>query len=160
MRFKNAVSAAPKPISQSYRPGKTALKSAHRPLVDCHDTQRLTGSVDLDSALAKQSAHSDKSRWDYGLGYRPPQGSECAVWIEVHPAHTSEVKAVVGKVKWLRNWLKNEAGRLKILTGAAPNVPSYVWIATAGVHITRNSPQARNLSANGLGMPLKQLRLP
>lgn len=160
MNFRDAANAAPAAVGQTYRPGKGALESKHRKQVDSGSPRRLTGSIALDAALARQPPYSHQPRWDYGIGYEPPQGSECAIWIEVHPAATSNVKEVVDKLNWLRSWLRNEASDLGLMTGAAPNVPSYVWIATSGVHIPRNSPQARKLNEYGLRMPVERLRLP
>lgn len=160
MSFKAAASAAPPPVNRAYRPGKGALQGAHRRLVDCDDPRRLTGSINLDLALAPQPPHANEPRWDYGVGYRTGQTKECAVWIEIHSADTSDVKVVLNKLKWLRDWLRTKARTLESLTGIAKHAPSYVWIATGGVHIPPNSPQFRNLSQSGLMGPLKKLRLP
>ena len=165
MSFKKAVQAEPPPVNGAYRTGKRALKKKHRRLVTCEDPQRLTGSIDLDSALARQPGHVSAARWDYGLGYRPPAGKpeqkrEQAIWIEVHPATTSEVSAVLGKLQWLRDWLNAGAGRLKQMTDrAAPGI-RFVWIAPAGDHIPRNSPQARRLSRSAIQGPRRKLSLP
>ena len=67
MTFKEAVEAAPRPVNRAYHPGKQALKG-HRKHVVCADSRRLTGSIDLDSALAQEPGYADKPRWDYGLG--------------------------------------------------------------------------------------------
>ena len=120
----------------------------------------MTGSIDLDSALAKQPDHANAARWDYGLGYRPAGGREQAVWVEVHSATTREVGAVLKKLQWLKDWLNDGAGRLKRMTDHAdPNI-RFVWIASAGVKISQNSRQARLLSQNALQKPKKQLSLP
>jgi len=159
MTFKAAVEAAPAPVNHAYKPGKQALENRHRKKVDCADPRRLTGSLDLDKALAKEPGYASQPRWDYGIGYRPRNGAEQAVWVEVHPATTGEVSKVLSKLKWLRNWLTKEAGQLERLTSAASS-PSFVWVASAGVHISSNSPQARQLSANALSMPSELLSLP
>ena len=161
MSFEGAVQAEPPPVNGAYRPGKQALENRHRGLVDCKDTRRLTGSIDLDSALKKQPGHAGAARWDYGLGYRPPAGKrEQAVWIEVHSATTGEVSAVLRKLQWLRDWLNDGAGRLKRMTDrAAPDI-RFVWIASAGVNIPKNSRQARELSQSAIQRPRKQLSLP
>ena len=161
MSFKKAVQSEPPPVNGAYRPGKQALEKRHRGLVDCKDTQRLTGSIDLDSALARQPGHVSAARWDYGLGYRPPTGKrEQAVWIEVHSATTREVSAVCKKLRWLKDWLNAGAGCLKQMTcRAAPDI-RFVWIASNGVDIPPNSPQARRLNQNAIPKPRKQLSLP
>ena len=161
MSFKKAVQAEPPPVNGAYRTGKRALKKKHRRLVTCEDPQRLTGSIDLDSALARQPGHVSAARWDYGLGYGPPAGKrEQAVWIEVHSATTREVSAVCKKLRWLKDWLNDGAGRLTRMTyRAAPDI-RFVWIASNGVDIPPHSPQARRLSQNAIPKPRKQLSLP
>ena len=93
MSFQAAVQAAPTAVAGAYRPGKQALPGQHRSLVTCADSRRLTGSVNLDAAL--QASLPNAPRWDYGLGYQPVSGAERAVWIEVHPAATSNVGEVL-----------------------------------------------------------------
>ena len=160
MSFRAAARAAPAPVDRAWRPGKRALSSAHRSRVECEDAHRLTGSINLDSALATGARHANEPRWDYGLGYQPPHGAERAIWLEVHPAATSNVGEVITKLSWLRAWLRDEAPRLESLTVTDSDIPAFVWVATAGVHIPRNSPQARRLSSQGLRMPRRALRLP
>ena len=161
MSFKRAVQAEPPPVNGAYRPGKQALENRHRNLVTCEDTRRLTGSIDLDSALARQPRYASAARWDYGLGYRPPAARrEQAVWIEVHSATTGEVSAVLRKLQWLRDWLNDGAGRLKRMTDRADSDIRFVWIASNGDHIPRNSPQARRLSKSAIQRPRRRLSLP
>ena len=160
MSFKAAVRAAPAPVDDAWRRGVRALANAHRSRVECADPRRLTGSIALDAALAGEADHANKPRWDYGLGYRPRRGAERAVWVEVHPAATANVGEVIDKLHWLRTWLRDEARQLETLTVTDEHIRAFVWIATGGVHIPRNSPQARRLSSQGLRMPRKILRLP
>ena len=159
MSFKAAVRAAPAPVSSAWRPGKRALANVHRSRIECTDPRRLTGSIALDAALAHEVDHANEPRWDYGLGYRPSRGSERAVWVEVHPAATTNVGEIIDKLHWLRRWLGDEARELESLTVTDGHSRPFVWIATGGVHIPPNSPQARRLSSQGLGMPRKLLRL-
>jgi len=120
----------------------------------------LTGSIDLDSALAGEAEHANEPRWDYGIGYKPKRAEERAIWIEVHPASTSNVREVISKANWLRTWLRDNAPQLALLTIGDGPVRPFVWIATARIQIPRNSPQARQLAIAGLDMPRKALRLP
>ena len=159
MTFKAAVQAAPHPVNGAYRPGKQALEKSHRSRVTCGGPQRLTGSIDLDSALARQPGYADKPRWDYGLGYKPERGRERAIWIEVHSATTREVSPVLKKLQWLRDWLNGEAEHLRRLTDRAGSDIRFVWVASSGVKITRNSPQARRLSQSGIRLE-RYLMLP
>ena len=148
MIFKEAVEAAQPPVNGVYCPGKQAMEEKHRRLVTCVDSTRLTGSIDLDTAL-RQNRPGD-NRWDYGLGYKPAKGSEQAVWVEVHSAKTSEVSKVLRKLQWLKDWLNRNAEQLRQLSERADRDIRYVWIASSGVHIQKHSPQARQLAQSGL----------
>ncbi len=161
MTFKKAVQAEPPPVNGAYCTGIRALENRHKGLVTCEDPRRLTGSIYLDSALARHPGHANDPRWDYGLGYRPAAGGrEQAVWIEVHSATTKEVSAVLAKLQWLRDWLEDGAGRLKQMTDRADPDIRFVWIASSNVKIPRNSPQARRLSQSVIQGPRKRLSLP
>ena len=160
MSFEEAVRAAPALVAHAYRTGKQALAGAYRSRVICAEPRRLTGSIDLDSALAGESEHASEPRWDYGIGYKPRRSAERAIWVEIHPAHTRNVREVINKLNRLRAWLRIEAPQLASLTVSDGRTRPYVWIATDRVHIPPNSPQARSLSKAGLGMPRKILQLP
>ncbi len=156
--FQGAVADAPSPVNQAYRPGKQALERRHRKLVTCSDTQRLTGSIALDTTLAQHPDYANQSRWDYGIGYKPRMGTERAVWVEVHTATTSEVSAVIRKLQWLRAWLRSEAEQLNRLTGDVGE-ERFVWIASNGDHILRNSSQFRRLQQTVIRRPRNSLTL-
>ena len=156
--FRDAVADAPSPVNQAYRPGKQALERRHRTLVTCSDTQRLTGSIDLDATLAQEPDYANQSRWDYGIGHKPTRGPERAVWVEVHTATTREVSAVIRKLEWLRTWLRTEAEQLNRLTGHVGQ-DSFVWIASNGDHIPRNSSQFRRLQRTAIRQPRRNLTL-
>jgi len=159
MDFEAAVKQAAAPLSAAFRDGKQALKHEHRTLVTCK-RGKIVGSIDIDGTLAREPEHRDAPRWDYGLGYRAPNDSNCALWVEVHPASTSNVAEVIAKLRWLRGYLASNAASLLKLSRAASPKP-FVWIATeAGVHMTPNSPQARRLRLEGLDMPRRRLELP
>ena len=160
MSFREAVEDASSPVNGAYREGIQALEHRHRRHVTCGDSRRLSGSIDLDKALARDPEHANASRWDYGIGYKPEKGPEQAVWIEVHSATTREVSAVLQKLRWLRDWLNNDAEYLLRMTNATAKDRRYVWIASAGVRIPKNSPQARQLNASGIGKVLRHLSLP
>lgn len=157
MTFKEAVEAAQHPVNGAYCPGKQAMENRHRRLVTCVDSTRLTGSVDLDTAL-RQHRPAD-NHWDYGLGYKPVNGSEQAIWVEVHSATASEVSKVLRKLQWLKGWLNENAEQLRQLSQRADRDIRYVWIAGSGVHIPRHLPQARRLAQSGLSLKEK-LALP
>lgn len=161
MNFKTAVQNAGGSVQGAYRVGKQALAAAHAQQVECSHPNRISGSIDLDAALASVPEHAQSSRWDYGMGYRPPTGREVAVWVEVHSASTGEVGAVLRKLAWLKSFLKDECHDLWGLTTAAcDHREPYVWVASGAVHINKNSRQARLLSAAGIPWPKSRLRLP
>ncbi len=160
MKFKEAVREATAPVNGAYFPGKMALENRHRKLVTCKDTRRITGSIDLDRALAKEPKYANEPRWDYGLGYQPAGGREQAIWIEVHSAETSEVSAVIRKFEWLRDWLDENADQLRKLTESADSDIRYIWIASNRLRILPHSRQAKQLSMSGIGGPKPNLKLP
>jgi len=158
--FEDAVKTAPLPVSGAYQPGKQALKGEHRDQVTCRDSRRFTGSIDLEAALNTGQGQRAMNPWDYGIGFRERDGREAALWVEVHPASTTEVSTVLKKLVWLRSWLVQEAPALHTLTRSRAAGQSYFWLATAsGVHITANSPQARRLRLAGLDLPRRTLEL-
>lgn len=106
----------------------------------------LEGSVNIDECLKKK--YPEEPRWDYVLGY---QGR--VYYVEVHPASTSEVEAVIAKLRWLKGWRKTTA--LETLATQS----TYHWIASGDVHITRHSKYERLLAENGLCMPQSRLSL-
>ena len=148
MTFKEAVEAAQHPVNNSYCSGKQAMENKHRHLVTCQDSKRLTGSIDLDKALEKHRPNDN--RWDYGLGYKPANGGEQAIWVEVHSATTREVSKVLSKLQWLKDWLNEDAEQLRRLSDRADGNIRYVWIASSGVKIQRHSRQRKQLALSGL----------
>lgn len=160
MKFAQAVAAAHDLGPSSAHPGKQAFAGTHAGLVTAGDPTRFTASVNLDDSLRDRPKYRHASRWDYGLGFRESPGQECAIWIEVHPASTSEVSTVLNKLAWLKDWLNNEVPELARLCRRTGSATSFHWLATpAGVHIRPGSPQARRLHASGLDMPRRQLVL-
>jgi len=116
-------------------------------------TFKEAGGIDLDSVLRQHRPNDN--RWDYGLGYKPANGSEQAVWVEVHSVKTSEVSKVLNKLQWLKNWLNENAAQLRQLSDRGDRDIRYVWIASSGVNIPQNSPQARQLAQSGLSLKKK-----
>ena len=156
-----AVRDAPSPVDDAYRKGIRGLRKGHRKCVECSDASRLTGSIDLDSALQRVPKHANAPRWDYGIGYRPKEGPEQAVWVEVHSAKTSEVPADLKKLQWLRDWPNGEdVEQLRQMTDAAGKVIRFVWVAGGGVNKPRNSRQYRQLNMSGIGRVVRRLLLP
>ncbi|WP_157732048.1 hypothetical protein [Thermogutta terrifontis] len=138
-------------LQEAFHNGLQALKRSERPCVLAHDPARLTGSICLDAALRKQ--YPSDHRWDYGIGYNHLQDGEKVTWIEFHPASSHHVKVVIAKLIWLKSWLETKAPGLRAMTR------DYYWIATGGVAISPNSPQAKQIAKAGLRGPCRQLKL-
>jgi hypothetical protein len=137
-------------LRDAWRPGLRALRGAHRTLLDATEAS-LTGSIDLDTALARQLPND--SRWDYGVGLEQSDASERVVWMEVHPAHTSNVLEVLRKLTWLKSWLRSNAGALDALPAR------FVWIASRGNHVRPVGREARLLSSSGIVGPVNRYRV-
>lgn len=159
MKFKKAVEAASPPVDAAYRSGIQALAGSHRKQVICNDPRRLTGSIDLDSALKKLPEHANANRWDYGIGYKPENGPEQVVWVEVHTATEGEVSKILKKLQWLRDWLNGEAEQLNQMTQLTSPDLRFVWIASSNVAIPGNSRKIRVLNQNGIPTVRKYLSL-
>ena len=150
--FQKAVSDTPDLGKHAYHAGLKALTAAHRKRIQQGEA-RILGSINLDGALCQR--YPNEPRWDYGIGIQ--KGNKpYAIWVEVHPANTSNVSEVLLKLRWLKGWLSGQATQLHALT---PPQRAYHWIATDGVHITPNSLEARQLAQAGLTMPRKVLKL-
>lgn len=156
MTFEAALKAAGPPAADHFKPGLQAL-GGYANRIMCSEPRRFRGSVDLDSAFRHTQPHAN--RWDFGLGFSE-NGGESAIWIEVHPATTSEVKTVLEKLSRLQEWLNRDAPHLRKITTRKSGARNYFRIATAGVHINRSSPQFRRLSEAGLDTPRRILDLP
>ncbi|HCW88968.1 MAG TPA: hypothetical protein DHU56_02740 [Marinobacter sp.] len=104
----------------AYKKGLQALKAADRSLIKPGNARRCHGSADIDSSLAARQ--SQASRWDYVIAHE-----QTLHFVEVHPAHTSEVSQVIKKKEWLMAWLTNaETGKLD-----APR--RFHWVASGKV---------------------------
>ena len=150
--FQQAVLNTPGPGRGAYCPGLRALTNKHRARVKPGEVQIL-GSVNIEQALHQR--YPNKPIWDYAIGVQ--KGNKpYAIWVEVHPANTSNVSEVLSKLRWLKEWLSSRATQLHALT---PLQKAYHWIATNEVGISLNSPQARQLAKAGMTMPRRVLIL-
>ncbi|MDP1611416.1 MAG: hypothetical protein Q8M11_10175 [Sulfuritalea sp.] len=160
-QFQKAVAAAGLDQPPHSAHGLQALKNEHRAAIKPKAPRRITGSLDLDAAMAATAPHAH--RWDYGIGLELADGSgEVAVWVEVHPASTSEVARVLKKLEWLKLQVQQHKGFSKLTSRTVDHdIAAYHWLPTeSGVHIHAHMPQARLLALNGLRMPTSPLRLP
>ncbi len=88
-------------VKNGFRTGKQAVKNADSSKVQAADNYKLQGSLDIDSQV--KELYPQEARWDYALSY-----NDEIYYFEIHPAETSQVNRVINKVKWLKNWLKNQ----------------------------------------------------
>lgn len=104
-------------VQNTHELGEDAYCSGLRALTDS-DSRRIVsgkvpilGSVNLDAALRLH--YPNDARWDYGIGIQ--KGKPWTLWVEVHPADTSNVDEVLKKLTWLKDWLAHSARRCTIL---------------------------------------------
>lgn len=136
-------------VSTCYKPGLKAL-GAYSSKVKTFKPGKTEGSVFLEKCLQKN--YKDAPLWDYMIGY-----DSKVYFVEVHPASTSNVKKMIKKVQWLKQWLK-ESGNV-FFNKQTPHFP-YRWVATNRVNITKGSRQAYEIARNGLSFPQKITNIP
>ena len=145
--FKQAVEATPD-VATGFRKGLTAL-GTYSSKISVSDTKHLQGSVDIDKSTTAKYPNSN--RWDYALAYKGE-----IFFIEVHSANSSEVRTVLRKLQWLKDWLHQEAPKINELK--AKNQSPFYWIQSKGFAIPKTSPQYR--AAEGVGLkPIVKLNL-
>ena len=149
--FQQAVEQTPC-IKDKWRDGLQAIKGEYRSVIDLKKPQLRGGSLDIDAAI--QPAEPDAERWDYAV-----QHDGLMVFVEVHPADGDHhVTKMVGKVKWLKQWLRDQAP----LIGALPRATEpFRWVHTGRntLRLPPGSHYARLLNQNSLSKPVKPLAL-
>ncbi|SKB12415.1 conserved hypothetical protein [Planktothrix sp. PCC 11201] len=143
MSFKKAIENTPL-LKNAFEKGLKALGS-NSSKVKPPDTSKCEGSIDIDTTV--KSIYPNDSRWDYVVGY---DGK--TYFIEVHTAKTDEVKSVLNKLQWLKDFLIKDAPELN------QEPKSFHWIASNGNHILSGSSQARQLAQKGITVH-RELRL-
>ena len=152
MTFQQAVENTAN-IATAYRTGLRALRRTDRRHITAEDTGRISGSVDLESAL--QALLPNAPRWDYGVGHRPTNGrGEMVYWIEIHPANSGEIKAVLAKLNWLKNWLQTHARDLHGMKAA------FVWVSSGKTTLSPTAPQRKKMALVGLQQKGHHFRIP
>lgn len=145
MTFKQIVEKTPD-IKDGFHRGLQALR-ANAKQVSAADTQKLEGSVDIDACT--KNIYPQDSRWDYAIGY----GGK-VYFLEIHPANTSNIKEMIKKAEWLKNWLAQKAPLLK-----SRAVNSYYWKASGKFNILPNSLQNRKLAQSKIKL-ISNCKLP
>jgi hypothetical protein len=146
MSFKQAVKATPD-ICTCYKSGLSALRDYSK-RVSVTDTTKLQGSVDIDACTT--SKYPQDNRWDYALAYKGE-----VFFVEVHSAMTSEVKTVLKKLQWLKDWLHSQAPEINKLKAQSSH---FLWIQSNNFQIPKTAPQYLMAVQAGL-KPIKKLEL-
>lgn len=143
--FKKAVYTTPD-IKSCYRSGLKAL-GTHSSKISVDNTFSCNGSVNIDECV--KAKYPVAQRWDYCFGYK-----NCAYFVEVHPAATSDVGKMLEKLQWLKNWLKTQAADLDAIKASIP----YYWVHTGKYDITPTSRQSFQVAKAGI-KPIAKLTL-
>ncbi len=152
--FRDAVTQTPA-LQNAYHKGLHGLEKADQKRIDPKNADNITGSVNLDAALAR--TYPNDPRWDYGVGVRERGKPEYVVWVEVHSAATAHgADEVCKKHLWLKQWLTASAPLLNRMNRMANQ---YVWIASGKVAIPKNCPQQRRLAVLGIRFAGRTLRI-
>ena len=120
MNFADAVRSIPQ-LTECLKAGLQALGS-NRHKIRVNSTRDLTGSVDIDACLARR--YPNAPRWDYVFGYK-----DRVYYVEVHQGRSSEMKSVIAKLDWLRQWRRRSAKSFEGLE----NQSTYHWISTGRI---------------------------
>lgn len=131
--------------------GIGALKGSDRQCVKVPDTKLLGGSLALDDAA--KTTHPHANRWDYAIEY-----AGNTFFIEVHPASTSEIDCVIGKVVFVNNWLKNNYPEILALPQKEAGARCFYWVSSGAtdLRIAPSSSQARKLALHHIRSVGKQ----
>lgn len=144
MGFKETVEATPK-LAGNWRAGLGALRPQDKVSVVPEDTStaRLRGSVDIDTAWV---AHDPQgNRWDFAIGYKHDnRTTEFIYWLEIHTGSDGEIRTVLKKLDWLKNWLRGEGREL------AKFDRLFIWAASGATSFTKGSQQVKALASKGI----------
>jgi hypothetical protein len=142
MTFKEAVEKTPG-LKNAHKLGLRALRAEDRPHVVAEDTRSLTGSADIDTAFQKLDPNAN--RWDFAIAYQHAnRTAEFIYWLELHTASDSQVKVVIKKALWLRNWLRDTG---KLLGKFEREI---VWVSSGATSFTLSAPQVKQMAQVGL----------
>lgn len=138
-RFKEAIEKTEE-VKNGFCQGLRALKKVDRTKIVCDETRKIDGSLDIDSSV--RDFYPESERWDYAISYI---GKIC--YCEIHPAETSEVTKMIGKLAWLKKWLIDKAPEINAL----PNYThKYVWVSSGRVNVLPTSREAKRISSSGI----------
>jgi hypothetical protein len=141
MSFADDVNAT-EGLAGEHRRGLRALRNRDRAQIRQRRGTRLSGSVDIDAALA--SRHPGAHRWDYVIGQRRSANQHDLLhWVEVHPASSDgNVGEVMRKGFWLMHWLRT--------TPLAAYPRRLLWVASGRSAFNARAPQLKALASTGI----------
>jgi hypothetical protein len=145
--FEKAIKMTPD-VATGFQSGLMAL-GQYRSKISVHDTRLIGGSVDIDFCTTQK--YPNDNRWDYAFAYNKE-----VFFIEVHSANTAEVKTVLRKFQWLKDWLNQQAPEIDKLK--AKSQQPFYWIQSKNFKIPTNTPQYRSVISAGL-KPISKLEL-
>lgn len=124
-----------------YKAGIQAIESKYRNRIIVSDSKLFGGSVDFDKALQKE--YGRDHRWDYGFEY---EGN--FIFIEIHPAQTSEIERMIGKVQALSKWLKTNCPDILQLPKFENGNRQFYWVSSGSNGILASGLCARKMALN------------
>jgi hypothetical protein len=104
--FKEAVALTPG-LESGWKPGLQALRAVDKPHIKPEDPRRLCASANVDTALRQRDPQAN--RWDFAIGYQDTNRRQNSVyWVETHTGSDDQIKVVLKKLDWLKNWLTGD----------------------------------------------------
>ena len=149
----NAIRKIPS-LTGELKQGLQALRKSHRKVIVTEDPRKLSGSIDIDTAL--EPKYPNDHRWDYCIGVQGSQNSDSLVWVEFHPANSHSVSEMVAKAEWLKQWLKSAGKPLLALMKKKTDLR---WVPTGPVAIRQGGKQGKILAQAGIKFPRRAIRL-
>lgn len=142
--FKQAVAKTPH-LEGQWKSGLGALRSQDKLNIVPADPRRLSGSVDLDTALRKLQDHSQANRWDFAIGFQHSNlKRDFIYWVEIHTGSDREISVVLRKLEWLRQWLRGDGAPLANFNC------QFVWVPSGATKFTKRARQVKVLAGHGL----------
>ena len=152
MTFRQAVEQTLH-LENSWKDGLGALRTQHRSRIRTEDPLRLRGSADVDTAL--QQVEPNANRWDFAIAYQHTNRTqEFVYWVETHTGSDDQIKVVLKKLSWLKNWLQAEGRNM------AAFEREIVWVPSGSTSFNKGSKQVKALAAQGLIYSGSLLRIP
>lgn len=152
MTFKEAVNKT-RGLEDAWREGLQALRREDKPHIEAEDTRAIRGSVDIDAAFL--AVDPNGNRWDFAIGHQHTnRDAEVIYWVELHTASDSEIKVVIRKAVWLREFLRGAGKKL------AAFEREILWVSSGATRLSPSAPQKRMMAQVGLRQVGGVLRIP